>query len=389
MRNKTKYSPDYTLLHYLLYMFMLAGCTIYPYGYVLSSTIDKHSTKSAMKKVADWQIDNFRYSTTGNLHDYGIDAWTNATLYIGMTEWAKIAGDSTYYHWLTDIGLAGNWKLAANFASYPKYRMYHADELCIGQFYLNMFDLYGDEKMASSTMERIDWIIDNPQDSTMLISNKQSWTWCDALFMAPAVYAHAAKIKGDDRYLEYMDREFKRTYNFLYDKENRLFFRDSSYFDKTEENGEKVFWGRGNGWVAAGLVNILKLLPENSAYRPFYENLFREFIPRLATLQSPTGFWHASLLDPESYPSPETSATALITYALAYGINDGLLGKEEYKPALKKSWDALLSTIDKDGKLGWVQPIGADPKKVTGDMTASYGVGAFLLAGSEIFRINK
>jgi rhamnogalacturonyl hydrolase YesR len=357
--------------------------------YPVSPSIPEESgIKSSLKKVADWQINNFKYSTTGNLHDYGIAAWTNATLYIGMAEWAKIADDSTYYHWLTDIGAVNDWKIPAGFLNYPKYQAYHADELCIGQFYLNMFDLYKDNKLLYSTKERVDWIMNNPPDSVMDISNKQSWTWSDALFMAPAVYAHMAKIEDNDAYLQFMDKEYKRTYNFLYDKGNKLFFRDSSYFDKTEANGNKVFWGRGNGWVAAGLVNILKLLPENAVYRPFYENLFKEFIPRLAALQSSDGFWHASLLDPASYPSPETSATAFITYSLAYGINKGLLDEKTYMPVLEKSWASLVSTTN-DGKLGWVQPIGADPKKVTADMTAPYGVGAFLLAGSEIIHLIK
>lgn len=360
-----------------------------PFTDIVSSLVtEKPSIRSSLKKVADRQISNFGYSTTGNLHDYGVNAWTNATLYIGMVEWAKIANDSTYYHWLTDIGSVSNWKIPANFLNNPKYQMYHADELCIGRFYLDMFDLYKDGKMLDSTRERLDWIMNNPPDSTMSISNKQSWTWCDALFMAPCVYAHMAIIENEDKYLQFMDREFKRTYNFLYDKENKLFFRDNSYFDKKEANGEKVFWGRGNGWVVAGLVSILKLLPENSVYRPFYENLFKEFVLRLAALQNPDGFWHASLLDPGSYPSPETSATALITYSLAYGINQQLLDKGKYMPVLEKAWTALVSAIDEEGKLGWIQPIGADPKKVTADMTAPYGVGAFLLAGSEIYNIN-
>jgi rhamnogalacturonyl hydrolase YesR len=349
--------------------------------------LKKSDIKSPMKKVADWQIRNFNYSTTGNLHDYGIDAWTNAVLYIGMFEWAKIADDSTYSQWLANIGSITGWKIPANFLNTPQYRMYHADELCIGQFYLNMFDLYLDEKMLYPTKERVDRIISNLPDSTMNISNKQSWTWCDALFMAPPVYAHIAKIEDNAQYLQFMDKEFKRTCNFLYNRKQKLFFRDSGYFNKRESNGEKVFWGRGNGWVAAGLVNILKLLPENSGYRPFYENLFKEFVTQLAALQDENGFWHASLLDPASYPAPETSATALITYALAYGLNQGFLNKEKYAPVVEKSWAFLVSAIDAEGKLGWIQPIGADPGKVTADMTAPYGIGAFLLAGSEVLHL--
>ena len=113
-----------------------------------------------------------------------------------------------------------------------------------------------------------------------------------------------------------------------------------------------------------------------------------ELAIRLSGLQDKDGFWHASLLDPDSYPSPETSSTALITYGLAYGLNHHLLDAS-YLPIVQKAWKALVSIVDEDGKVGWVQPIGADPKKVTREMTAVYGVGAFLMAGTEIMKLSE
>ena len=88
-------------------------------------------------------------------------------------------------------------------------------------------------------------------------------------------------------------------------------------------------------------------------------------------------------------PSPETSATGFIVYALAYGVNEGLLDKDTYLPIVEKGWKALVSAVETDGKLGYVQPIGADPKKVTRDMTEVYGVGAFLLAGNQIYKMSR
>lgn len=353
---------------------------------------DKQALQTILNKVTDWQINHFNYSKTGSaghLHDAGIDAWTNATLYLGMAEWSVISDNGTkYYKWLKNIGDENNWQIPANFKNIPQYSLYHADELCIGQFYLNMYSVFRKKKMIEATLKRVDWIITNTPSRTMKNTSKQSWTWCDALFMAPPVYANLAELTGKHRYLQFMDQQFKLTYDHLYDKEYKLFYRDDRFFDKREVNGQKVFWGRGNGWVAAGLVNILKVLPEDSPSRPFYENLFSELVGRLVELQSENGFWHASLLDPDQYPSPETSATALIAYALAYGINSDLLSKEVFMPALKKAWMALNSAIDSYGKLGWVQPIGADPKKVTEDMTAVYGVGALLMAGAEIYKMD-
>lgn len=351
--------------------------------------IDKEEVRSLLTKISGWQISNFSYSKTGSgghLHDYGIDAWTNGTLYLGMYYWSRISSDGDYYkQWLyNDIGSVNKWRIPANFTT-SSYKLYHADELCIGQFYMYMYGDYKNTDIYSSTKERVDWIIANPPSESMKASAKQSWTWCDALFMAPPVYVHLANLTGDGKYLDFMHLLYLRTYNYLYDKQHRLFFRDDNYFDKFEANGEKVFWGRGNGWVAAGLVEILKLMPENYIHRGFYMDLFREFIPRLVELRDGSGFWHASLLDPVSYPAPETSATALNTYAIAYGISAGLLDAETYIPILETSWHALTTVVEPYGKVGYVQPIGADPKNVTRDMTAVYGVGAMLMAGSEIY----
>ena len=141
--------------------------------------------------------------------------------------------------------------------------------------------------------------------------------------------------------------------------------------------------------MLGGLVEILKELPAKDKNRKFYETLFVKLCSRVAGLQNEDGFWHASLLDPASYPSPETSCTTFIVYALAYGINEGLLDKDTFLPGLVKGWNAQVSAVDADGKLGYVQPIGADPKKVTRDMTEVYGVGAFLMGGCEIYKMAK
>lgn len=355
----------------------------------LHGTEKPSDIEQTMARVAEWQMNNFTYQKKGNLHDYGIDAWTNSVLYLGMLKWAQQAeSPAPYLDWLMGIGKENKWSVPANFAKYPKYQLYHADELCIGQFYLGMYNVYKKEEMKHAVQERVDWILTHPADTGMNHANKQCWTWCDALFMAPPVYAHLSRITGDAKYLKAMHENFLRTYNHLYDHRNSLFFRDGSYFDKQEANGKKVFWGRGNGWVLAGIANILELLPADSELKPFYEKLFVELATRLSRLQDDKGFWHASLLDPASYPSPETSSTALITYGLAYGVNHQLLDAS-YLPVVQKAWAALLSTVNEEGKVGWVQPIGADPKKVTQDMTAVFGVGALLMAGTEIIKLSQ
>ena len=95
------------------------------------------------------------------------------------------------------------------------------------------------------------------------------------------------------------------------------------------------------------------------------------------------------MLDAEDYPLQEASGSGFYCYALAWGVNRGLLDRTNFSPAIVKSWTALVSCVDADGKLTHVQPIGADPKKFSETSTEVYGVGAFLLAGSEVYRMAK
>ena len=365
-------------------LFLTIGCLWY-ISATAQTSYSKSDIKNLLKKVADWQMANPHPAPEHN--DLN---WPQAALYIGMLDWAELAekenGDATYYDWLLRIGRRNYWQ--------PDQRMYHADDIAVSQTFLDLYRKYKDEAMIIPTLARADWIVKHPSNGSFQLKEGdlktlERWTWCDALFMAPPVYAKLYRLTGDKAYIRFMNREYKATYDSLFDPEENLFYRDWRYFDKREANGKKVFWGRGNGWVLGGLVEILKELPENDKSRSFYKDLFVKLVTRVGSLQHEDGFWHASLLDPASYPSPETSCTTFIVYALAYGIHEGLIDRTTWLPVLTKGWDALVSAVEPSGKLGYVQQIGADPKKVTRDMTEVYGVGAFLLAGCEIYKMAK
>ena len=362
---------------FLLIVIFLGVC-----GVPHAASFDKESIKQSMRKVADWQITHY------DRNIYGDGNWVNATFYLGLTEWAAIAeqtdGDDSYYKWLLKLGSRNYWQVEK--------RMYHADDICVAQTYLALYDKYKRKEMMIPTQARAEWVISHPSSGSFQLdyrkaSTLEHWTWCDALFMAPPVYAKLYVLTGDKKYLRFMDKEYKATYDYLFDKADTLFYRDQRYFTMKEANGAKVFWGRGNGWVLGGLVQLLNILPEKNKSRAFYQDLFVKMCYRIAPLQGKDGFWHASLLDPASYPSPETSCSGFFVYALAYGVNQGLLPADKFMPVIEKGWNALLSAVEEDGKLGYVQPIGADPKKVTRQMTEVYGPGAFLLAGTEIYRM--
>lgn len=347
------------------------------------SKISKSEVKAIMKRVADWQIAN--PNTTAEHDDLD---WTHAALYMGMVDWAELAekedNDGSYYKWLLRIGQRNHFQVGK--------WMYHADFIAVGQPFIDLYLKYGNKKMIAPVMARANWVVENPAQIALeldygKLETLDRWSWCDALFMAPPVYAKLYALTKDKKYLNFLNKEYQATYDHLFDKDERLFYRDRRYFGKQESNGKKVFWGRGNGWVLGGLAEILQVLPKEEPSYKFYKELFVTLATRVAELQSPDGYWHASLLDPQSYPSPETSATGFIAYALTYGVNEGFLDKNTFYPVIEKGWKALVDAVDSNGKLGYVQPIGADPRKVTRDMTEVYGIGAFLLTGCQICKM--
>lgn len=353
------------------------------------TTLRRVEVLRTMQAVADWQVRAF---DTPQRQKYEPDLqWTCGALYIGMYDWAALAEEklktSRYFDFLHQIGERHHWAVGR--------RLYHADDICVGQTWLRMAQREKNPAAAAPTLNRAEFVLTHPSKETLYLDYRngktlERWSWCDALFMAPPVYLQVFNLTGDERYLRFMKSEFRATCDLLYDPAEHLFYRDARYIGKKEQNGTKVFWGRGNGWVIAGLANMLRIYPKSDREgRDEFRRLFVALAERLAALQQPDGYWHASLLDPASYPSPETSSTGFITYGLAWGINAGLLPKKHYLPVVERGWNALCAAVENDGKLGWVQPVGADPQKVKRSNTAVYGPGALLAAGCEVFKLAK
>jgi len=330
-----------------------------------------------MQRVADWQLAHpAKPAMTG---------WIQAAGQAGIMALAGISADTKYRDAMRAMGETNEWKTGA--------KLYDADDYCVGQTYTELYLLYRSPEMIAPLRAKFDAILAKPSDvqslefSNPLAKARENWSWCDSLFMGPATWARLSTATGDAKYLDFAVKNFWRTTDYLYDKDEHLFFRDSTYFKKTEANGKKVFWARGNGWVMAGLVRTLQYLPTNHPDRARFEQLFKDMADKILACQQPDGLWRASLLDPDSYPLKETSGSGFFTYAFAWGVNQGLLDRAKFEPALRKAWTAMVGCVDAEGKLTHVQPVGSDPRKFADDSTAPYGVGAFLLAGSEIYRL--
>ena len=320
----------------------------------ISPEISPQKVLSAMQSVADWQLAHPSTSNTAG--------WIQGAGEAGFMALAGISGDTKYRDAMLAMGETNDWKLAQ--------RLYDADDHCVGQTYAELYGLYRDPKMIQPMRETFDAILAKPTDVTSLEyirandrKTRENWSWCDSLFMGPPTWARLYWFTGDSRYLDFVVKNWWRTTDYLYDKDEHLFFRDSTYFKKTEANGKKVFWSRGNGWVMGGLVRTLQYLPVNHPDRPKFEQLFKDMAEKILACQQPDGLWRASLLDPDSYPLKETSGSGFFTYAFAWGVNQGLLDRTKFEPAIEKSWASLVSCVDADGKLTHVQPVGSDPKK--------------------------
>jgi unsaturated rhamnogalacturonyl hydrolase len=344
--------------------------------------INETDVRTVLRAVADWQM------TTPLTHDPA--DWTNAALYAGMAEWASVAGNDSCYEWLKAAADKCSWTY---FRHENPLRRYHADDYCVGQLYIELYRKYDDENMIRPMKAYLDQILKDPAKGSLEFINTdnywstQRWSWCDALFMGPTVWAKMANVTGDKKYLDFMYQEYKATTDYLYDKDEHLYFRDSNYFTKKEANGRKIFWGRGNGWVFAGLPIILRELSADYKHKEYFVRIYKDMAAKLLSLQSSDGYWHASLLDPASYPNPEMSATAFFVFGMAWGVANGYLDKQTYLPAVEKGWKSMVQAVWPNGKVGFIQPIGADPKSVTKEMTEVYGVGGFLMAGAEVVRL--
>lgn len=356
------------------------------------------SAKDIGDRSAKWQL-----AQLGNLNyipeshrakSENAKFWIQAALYIGLTRWTETTANKEFLSYLEQMAKNENYELLLD-------RPYHADDHTIAQTYLWLAEQTGNLEAIKPTQEVFDMILANPPqvglemlDSTAsghgkvhLEGNCQTrWCWADALFMAPRAWLQMSNVTGDPKYFEYADKEFWDSADYLFSDDYGLFFRDSRYFEMKNKNGNPVFWGRGNGWVFAAIPLIIDELPENHPSKARYIELYKKNAAGLMKLQRENGFWPVSLKDPDIVKTPEVSGTGFITFGLAWGVNNGILTDPKVKEAVEKGWAALETTVESDGRVNWVQHVGKSPDPVNKTDSQLYGVGAVLLAASEMVK---
>ena len=348
----------------------------------IENTASEEEIKASMIKALEWQ-------EAHPIMAHAPTDWTNGAYYTGVARAHKATQDMMYMAALKKQGYWNDWKTFK--------RAHHADDVAISYSYLyvdmneprRIVDLEPTEAFLDAHLyDEDDWKAGTDKSE---MGKTILWWWCDALFMAPPVLNLYAKHKNQPKYLNDMHKFYLETYEQLYDKEEHLFARDMRFVwtgsqnDKKEPNGKKIFWSRGNGWVIGGLALLLEDMPQDFKHRTFYENLYKEMAAKILAIQPEDGLWRTSLLCPESYDHGEVSGSGFYTFALAWGINNGLIDKK-HTTSVQIAWNALMKCQHEDGRVGWVQNIGASPEPASADSWQNFGTGAYLLAGSEILK---
>jgi len=312
--------------------------------------------------------------------------WTRAVYYEGLMALYDIDKKKTYYDYAVDWGNKHQWGLrdGANTRN--------ADNQCCGQTYIDLYLIDKQPERIKDIKTSID---------LMVASDKEDdWNWIDAIQMAMPVFARLGVVYKDSSYFRkmydlYAFSKYKHGGNGLFNPQDKLWWRDKDFVPPYKEpNGEDCYWSRGNGWVVAALVRTLDQLPPSDPHYNEYVQDYKDMLKALLPLQRADGFWNVSLHDSTHFGGKELSGTALFVYVMAWGINKKLIDKDQYLPAITKAWNAMMKNcVHPDGALGFVQGTGKEPKDgqpVTYDSKPDfedYGLGCFLLAGSEVYKL--
>jgi len=319
--------------------------------------------------------------------------WDIAAYHTGNIEAYRITGNKAWLKYSQDWAEYNQWQGAkATDKSKWKYQYGETDEhvlfgdwqICF-QTYADLYQLDKDPKKIARAREVMEYQMSTP--------NKDYWWWSDGLYMVMPVMTKMYRATGNPQYLSKLYEYFDYSNSIMWDNDAHLYYRDARYvYPKHQSvNGKKDFWSRGDGWVFAGLAKVLQDLPMDDPHRTDFVAKYQQMAEALKKAQTEDGYWTRSLLDPQHAPGPETSGTAFFVYGYLWGINHGLLDRADYLPVVRKGWRYLNTTaLQADGKIGYVQPIGdrAIPGQVVDqNSTTAFGVGAYLLASSELVRL--
>jgi unsaturated rhamnogalacturonyl hydrolase len=366
-------------------------------------------SKSNIKSMID-KVNDYQFSHPWTADD---DNWIRGTYYTGVMACYQATKDGKYLQQCDSWGEKHKWGIPSVL---PDDEESGANLLTCSQTWLESYMADKNEFKIQPLIEHLqNENIKNPAARPLTYYHEGGLRYVDALFVCPPAFAMLYRVTKDPKYLSWMDSFFWDVYGALYDDNDNLFYRDirfrqeyscserdalrtdngnvgdsgTCFCYKTTKNGKKVIWSRGNGWAFAGIARILKYTPKDYGNYNKYLAVYLAMANELRKRQQVNGFWYPNLDDPDDYGTKESSGTGFFTYGIAWGINNGLLNREEFLPVIEKSWSALVSAVSKEGKVQWGQLVGAGPYKVLQEDSHEYVTGTFLLAASEMYTLEK
>jgi unsaturated rhamnogalacturonyl hydrolase len=211
----------------------------------------------------------------------------------------------------------------------------HVDYNVFGIWPFEMYRQTGKEQYLKLARELADDEFKNPREDGL---SEYTRFWVDDMYMVGSLQVQAFKSTHDKVYLDRAALQLK-VYCDSLQKENGLFFHREDV---------PFYWGRGNGWAAAALAEVLMVLPEDHKHFESLLESYKKMMASLKDFQGEDGMWHQLLDYPDSYP--ETSCTGMFLFAMASGLNKNLLPETEYKTTVVKAWNALASYVNEKGK---------------------------------------
>ncbi len=346
-----------------------------------AGVFDTTEIVNRLEKAAKWQFEN--------PSPHGALEWHCAPFYMGLSDLYEITGNKKYIRYVKSVGVDNGWSI--------RDRRYHADDHAVGLSYIKLYQNYNDPVMIAALIKEFDWILAHPPRKMIMGAdgkwhqtyNRERWNWCDALYMAAPVWTGLGAVTGENKYVDYMVQEWKQAHDWYWSEKDSLYFHDKRDIQKISPAGKRVFWARGDGWVIAALVEVLQFLPPDHPERDYFETIFKKMAAKLIAIQKENGTWAPSLLDPDHPAQDDISGSVFYVYGLAWAVNNGLLDGEEYEPFVRKGWSALCERQKENGRLINIQPVGGYPVAFDPETTEIFGVGGFLSAGSEVWKMVK
>lgn len=334
-----------------------------------------------MKKYADYRTPSFVKNVTRPSN-----IWTRGVYYEGLMALYSVYPRDEYYKYAVDWSNYHEW----GFRNGTTTR--NADDYCASQTYIDLYNICPDPERIRKVKANIDMLVNTPQVN--------DWWWIDAIQMGMPVFAKLGKLTGEQKYFDKMWDMYEYTRNKhgengMYNQKEGLWWRDQDFDPPTKNLTVRIAIGvvAMDGYMQHWYVYWMKFL------------LMKNIVPTISMIstmskaikncQRTDGFWNVSMHDESNFGGKETSGTALFVYGMAWGVRNGLLDRKEYLPVLLEAWNAMVKdAVHPNGFLGLVQGTGKEPKDsqpVTYDKVPDFedfGVGCFLLAGSEVYKLN-